>query len=529
MYNRKFGTLAVGFLAASTLAACGPDEKNGDPVEVTHQSVSESISDNSLTIASSLSASLAMLEQSDIFRAGIDATVTSDTPTTDCVDFNDPANCEATPTEPEPIALDATVDEGSQAMVDFLSTSIFVDGNIETEATTEITYLLRGDVVCESFASTSTSGSGSTVVNGSTGPEPSGDVVVEENTECIEAVDAAEIRLRVTAPAPGDVDVAILVGPQRFNPASFEFHQDQLAAEIDFAGAKGAVEHIAASLGEDAPELPTVMAGRVRGALKANGPESVTTTFSVLTPVDIQHPDFSLQVASSTPASELTIDGANKQLLALSNLGVTDLAFAVESIDFMIDEFGNETEVVERTDYEVHLGGATGQVIFDLNSETVAATGLGLGNGTTTVAVNGQQVLGLDVNPNDGRTFDLGVQTAGTDDIQLTVSPLFHLQAAMTFENMADYEGASWTMNDTMTILFDGDANPALIIGENGLEVLRGNLSMGLANEGSLLEVSAGQCLIEVGQEPTPVDPGTEPVEPVESAPFDGLEVGTCG
>jgi hypothetical protein len=238
-----------------------------------------------------------------------------------------------------------------------------------------------------------------------------------------------------------------------------------------------------------------------------------------------------MQAAAASPAFSLTIDGVAKQLRAASNMGEVDLGIMVETYMETVDEMGNFIETVEQSDYDLHLAGATSDITFDLTTETVTMTGMGLGNGSTTLSIDGGQVLSIDLNANNGRTFDATVTQAGTNDVQIAVSPLFDLELGMQFSNDPSFEGEEWMLNDTMTLLLDGDPNPAILIGDNGLEVLRGTLSMGLANDGSLIEVSAGQCLKDLGQSPTPTEPTepVDPVEPVEEGPFGGLEAGTCG
>jgi hypothetical protein len=539
-YRRRIGTIAAGLLATTAVAACGPDTKQGEPVDVTHQSASQSISDNTLSVSASLAASLEMLDDSQIFAAGVDAAAgaTSDA-SLDCADFNDTDGCAVPEPEPE-LDLDATINQGSQAMVDMLRDHVFVDANIETEAQTEITYLLRGDVLCPALEGEVGSGGGAVPIDGSAPLEDgtsTDDVPVDTETtldsSCVEQLDSAEIRLRVTSPLPGDIDVAVLVGPQRYNPASFQFHQTMLAAELDLAGLKASIEHLATVAGDDSLELPAVMAGRIRAELSADSDRAVTGTFSVLTPVDIQHPELSLQLAAASPASSLTIDGTRKRIEAESNLGALDLDVLMRTYSESVDEMGNFTETVEEDRIGVALAGMTGSMAFDVGTETVTMTGLGLGNGAATLDYNGAQIVSVDLNKNDGRTFDATISQASSDDVQIAVSPLFDLQVGLSLGNApelaADADPAM--LDDTLTVLLAGDPNPVILLGASGLEVLRGTFSMGLTNEGSLIEVQAGQCLRSIGDEPTPIDgTGTEPTEPTEPAgPFDGLEAGSCG
>lgn len=524
MKFRTLGKITVGCLAASTLIACGPDEKDGEPVAVTHQSATQSIEANTTNISASLAASLQMLETSEIFQAGVDS-VASDGGDVACADFNDSEDC-VTP-EPEPLDIDGAVNEGSDALVQVLRENIFVDANIETESTTEITYLLRGDVICPAFEGTSSTSPDTTEpIEGSGTTDET--MVEADNSGCIDSVDQAEIRLRVTSPVPNDIDVAVFVGPQRYNPASFQFHQDLLAAELDFAGLKGAIEHISDAVGEEAPELPEQMAGRVRGELRANGADSVTWGFSVLTPVDIEHPDLSLQVAAADPAASLTIDGGAMKIESTSSFGAVDLGFIVRSYSEYMDESGEWIEDSSETAYDLNIAGGTGTAVFDVANERLDITGLGLGNGTTTMAIDGAQVLSIDLNANDGRTLDASISNAGSDEVLIEVSPILDLAIGLDFQN-APEEGEAWMENETMTILLDGDAKPAILAGEAGIEVLRGKLSMGLARDGGLIEVEAGQCLLDAPVETTDGSEPVEPVEPVETTPLEQLVVGSCG
>lgn len=484
--------IALG-LAATTAMACGGDDKEGGE-PISHTTARQAISENTTSISARVSASLGFLENSALITRGLDLSNSGDCIVDDGTgaDF-DSGECSSTPIE-----LDTDLSAPTSELTEILETRIFADANIEASTATSVTYLLQGDVVCD---------------GGEQAPDQ----------DCIDQVDAAQIRLVVTSPASGDVDVAIQVGPQRHNPLSLEFHQTSLAAEVDLGALKGAVEHITNG---EADGFPDTFAGRIRGEIAANSANSVTATLSVLSAVSISGgDDVSLSIAASNPTLQVTADGGAQTLSAALDLGAMQLMGPMGSEEW--DEELQDYVTVESQIFDLNVAGVSGSTTFSGATDTLSFTNLGLGSTPTTFKVDGQQVLSVLIN--NGATFSASIaETAAGTSIE--VSPKFDLKAVMNFEAMGqDFD--AW-MNDTLSITLDGAAAPKLLIADGQTKVVEGQLSMSLLNAGNSVTVAANQCLLIAESEVLdPVDPlePVEPVEPVTSGnPFDDMSAGAC-
>lgn len=509
--RKHLTTLALGAVCMS-LVACGPgDEKEGESASIDHATARQAITSNTTLVSSKLSKTIAFVENSNLFTTGLDAAFAAGDSTTACAGPIDPNTgepdetyCETPEPEPETVEIDTNLDEETAELTNFLETYVFADANVESESGTEVTYLLKGSVVCAQDG------------------EPA-------DPDCVSGIDDAQIRVVVTSPQEGDVDVDLLVGPNKANPLSFEIHTDLVAAEVDFGGIKASADHLGSITGEEV-ELPGTMEGRVRAELEVQGDQQIRAALSVLTAINVADGDYSVQLAATSPALEVSVDGTAKTIETVSNLGALDIAAPVTTYEWD-SETGTETE----SSYQMglHLGGLTATTLFDAAAEIVSITGMGLGSTTTTMAVDGAEVLAIDLNKNDGRTLDVTVKQGANDTIELEVSPKLDLQMAMKFAaaSAAFGEVEEWMKDDVLRVVLDGATKPKLAAGENGLEVLEGKLTLSLDNAGTSHTIDAGMCLLGVDDAPTVDDgTGTEPTpEPEPTNPLEELEVGTCG
>ena len=512
----KLTILTVG-VACASLSACGPNNKGEEELaQVDHKTAKQAITGNTNQIATKLSTTISFLNDSSLFSYGVENTlrpsvevcavgptdpVTGEPTTTDCT-TEEPA--------PEPAEIDVTVDDEAQELTSYLETHIFTDANVESEDGTSVTYLLKGSEVC--------------AVDG----EPT-------DPGCVQQVDDAEIRLVVTSPVEGDVDVDVLVGPSKSNPFSFEIHSDLLAAEADLGGIKASAQHLESVTGETL-DLPQTMQGRVRAQLQILGPEKASAAFSVLQAVKVADGGYSFSVGVSQPALSVTADGAAQTIQAVTNVGAIDGSLPITSYEYD-STTGTETESSYQLGF--HIGGITSDSLLDAANELLTLTGVGLGQTTTTFSVDGDEVIAIDLNAADGRAFDATIKEGANDSVEFQVSPKFDLSVALQFAAAAGKIGdiADWMMDDVLSIKLDG-TNPTVRASDGGLEVVDGTLTLSLQNAGITHTVDAGMCLLDSadtvivdGGSDEPVEPGTEPVTPTEEPetnPLEELEVGAC-
>lgn len=483
---------ALGFsLVATSLTACGPDESENE--EITPASTQQALTQNTEAMAKGVSEAIAFLEDSDLFMRGVggESCYTEST-------FDDQGNEIGTSEVCEPSELKIDLAEPSSQVTEFMKTRIFIEGNVELAQPREITYLLKGANVCA-------------------------DVGGDDKAQCEDFFDKAQLRIVATSPAPNDFNLKLLVGAAKANPITLELGSSAMAVEADLGAAKASVLTIATALGEEAPELPETMQGKVRAALARPGAKQLDATFSVLSAVKVAGGDFDVQVAPTNNAVKLGVDGVAKTVDYQVNWAAINAKFPFweyeEVVTTRTDDNGDTYEEYDsqpktKHSVQIALGGINGQALFDATTEALNLKGLGLGDTTSTISVDGEQIVSVDLNPANGRRVDLSMREE-QDAMLLELAPALDLKVVMAFAKIQDkfteLNVQDWMLGDTLTIKADG-ANPVrLSLGEQ-MKVLAGKLVLSSSAANITHTVNADQCLIDDrGQEdPTSTD-GEEP------------------
>lgn len=513
-------TLAAGALAATTFTACGGDTGGPEPQPVDHATTRQAVQANTEGASQSLADAVRFTRQTKLLGEWVDDLdgVSVDCATdggfesgTGSTDGSGSIDCEAS--QPEPVETE--IEDGTQQLVDLLNNRIFVDANIEQESNLEITYLLDGQTVCvaEDF-------------------ETAGD-----RQDCVDEVDQLQVRLVVTSLADGDVDIEVLVGPDRFNPLDLELHQNLLAAATDLAELRSTIVFAANVTGDDLQELPSTMRGQLRAELRHDANGKLVGSLSVLQNVNISDADYELTVSKAQPAGQITVDPTAQTISGLLDLNPVDLRMPVTETETTWDSATGE-ETTTETSYEIaaHLGGASFDATYAVGSERVDVQNVGLGNSTSTLDIDGKRVASVDLNRSHGRHLNFSL-VAGENGMELSVSPAFDLELMLQFAQVQDKldDIDDWMLDDLLRITLDGAANPAVRIGDSGIEVVEGNLTLSSTSAGVTVDAAAGQCILgPEGDEPTPItqdgstDGSSTPTEEPASHPFEELTAGSC-
>ena len=521
MNTRKFALAALG-LVLSVSVGCG-DDSGKEGVNVSPVSVHQALTDNTTNIGARVAASLVFMEQSGLLTEGLNSFGGDEGCLAEPIDGSgadfDTGDCVS-----EEVTFESDdVNEGAAELAQLLEERIFADANIESQDSKTITYLVSGDTFCAVDEVSSDPGCVPDVdfdCGVAEGPDP----------DCIQSVDDAEVRLRVTSPADGDLDIALLVGPERHNALYLELHEDLVAAELDLGGIKGAILHLAPA--DDAPDLPDTMEGRVRAELKVNSATSVTASLSVLQALSVADDEYAISLGQAMPAFSITADGAAERIESSLNLGTLSAHFPVTSYEETWDENDNFTETEETHTYDLFLAGASASTVLEGDLDTIAFTNLGIGDSTSTLGMDGVQVLAVDLNADSGRRLDAKLQTTEDAPI-LEVSPELALKLAFSFGNLteplADME--EWMLDEVLNITLNGADAPQVRLGDD-LEVIAGELTISALNEGTTHTVAAGMCLLgEESVEVTVADGDVldPPIDEVTTSLLGDLEVGACG
>ena len=514
--TRKNIITALGFtILTGGLTACGPAEEEQLNQEISPTTVQQALTQNTDAMARGVSEAIAFIKDSELAMGAWNGASTSCT----YEDVYDERGEWIDSTETcVPVELNTDLAQPSQELTELLKNNIFTQDNIESQLPREITFLLKGANVCK------------------LGDEPA-------EASCVDFVDRAKLRVVVTSPAANDLDMKLLVGDARTNPVSLELHQQKLAVVADLGAVRPSIQAIATALGEPIPdELPETLSGKVRAQLSRPAAKKLEATFSVLSPIKIADADYDIQVAQASPAMKLTVDGDAKKVQQQINWSAIQAKFPfwehqeIETTE--TDEFGNqytsyESKRTKKHSAQISLGGANGTLIFDAANELLSAAGLGLGDATSTVKIDGQQVLSLDLNPSAGRRVDVSLAQGPNDTQTLEIAPSLDLKLVMTFQTIKaafdELDVADWMLNDTWQIKADGATPVRLSVGEQ-LKVLAGKLTMSSSAAQLTHAVNADQCIGSIEQpEPGPSEEDSGgPVQPEVGHPMQELEVQAC-
>jgi len=507
MVQQKHILKALGLtFAATALVACG------EPVDTA--STNEAITTNLRAMSLTAENNIRVMSKSTLFTRAEVEIVGPSQDGSDC--FGDGCSFEPEP-EPAP-ELDAEFREASDEAIGFLERNIFIESNIEEEKRKEITYIVRGSSVC-------------------------GELVADDGdmSACVDAVDKAEVRLVVTSPNEGDISIDVLVGPNRFNPVSFDVWQNTLAFETSLGGVRDTVVYLANSFEQQdvSDEFPDTFEGRVRLSLTRDGNQKLTGAFDVMEAVRVQDAQegYDIRVAVAQPAISASMNAGSETFSYTVNWNALDLNFPVTEYiynDVSTPDGGFDSTEEEITyNVDLHLDGAKGTVILDAANEILEFKGISLGNGPLTLDIDSKRVLEVAL----ANAFDVTAkETEG--GIEAVFAPGVDFGALFSFKNLdaetaGHVDAEDWMMDDELKLSFTGDS-PTILIHDDTeqVEVVSGALVMKSTARDIDILVEANQCLIE--EAPAVCEPVSVDGEDLgcdaeyDDHPFANLTSGAC-
>lgn len=494
-YEMKFRpsmimALSAGALSLGLLAGCVDDEEGAD---ITHETVHEALKMNARAVVDDLEASVVYLRDNVGFGVGEELTQVEQGLDEECDEFDEFEWCD----EEDPIALEDGIDESVSELVDILQTQVLTEENIEEESDAKITYLMRGETTCEQEQ--------------------------DDYDECVEEFDAMQLRLVVSSPAEGDLDISVLIGPERFNPLDVELHQGFVAAQVDLGQIAQTVQYASDTIGEEEFEgLPETFEGRVRAELTHSSTELIAT-LSVLDKIKLGGNGWDFALEAAVPAAQLKIDAAADAIDVL--VGFNALDFVIPVVD-AYTEYDEETQTdidrLHEYDFAGQIAGLTAQIAYQVDQQVVDIKNLGLGQSTSTLDVDGKRVVELDVNAEDNRQLNATI-TESEAGVEIAVEPTLDLELLLAFGQVQDVleEFKQWTHDELLRINLGGADKPRILIADDEVEVLEGELNISSEGAGLNLSVEAGQCVFE--------DVENEEWDEEDYHPLQGFEAGVCG
>jgi hypothetical protein len=436
--------------------------------------------------------------------------------------------------ESSEVEVDTDLTEIANEIANWLDENVFVDGQLESEGDS-LVYLLNPATFC--------------AFDG----EDDGD-----NQECIDILTKIPIRVQLTSYNEGDLDIDILVGEAKLDPIDIRLYANLLGVAVDLAATKAVAQLYFDTFGEEgeAPEFPSTFSGVLSLSLERTGEAAFELTYEVEKAIQVgltvEDDEFNISLGKSTVT--MTADAAAKTIAMAANIGALDVTFPYQAfINAMWDEGeeeygegsteGPDDKPVEPQPYDdimeaevpsvsgtsaLHIAGFTGSATFSAESDYLAITGLGLGNGLSTFKRNSDTLLSIDLN--DGGTFDLDVSVDG-EDVIVTVVPKFDLAVMLALAIIAEdlEELPGFLADDTFTVTLDGAAAPTLRMRDEieAIQVVEGQLTLAsLTYPDDTVTVATGQCLhVEEDDDAPEVPDGDGEADPLPEGNEDGHEL----
>ena len=477
-------------LSTALVAACsGGDGRSSDPstVPISHKSAALTAQQNTeralrgLLDAGGFVAESVALAESLSSLAGSTESCSGSYATPVCP--ADMPNCDTTPvyteecvSEPNTVTV-ADLAESRQELhdavdelVQMLRDEIFTEANLESEQDTQVTYLLGSDVLCAEDDSATVA-----PVRGDPAQPVPAEPVADES--CEESAAKMQLRLRLTSPQAGDIDVEVLLTEEQTNPITLQLYQDRVGVVLDLGELKATADAV-----DEPLEGVSTLDGSLGVELVRNAELDYSLRLNVLEELHVVAGDagqeVTVKLGKSVPTAELRLDGNARTITGsydYGSLSVTAPLGAFFSDDEEnYDDLGNPLPVKTYSGLiDVLVGGLSGGLTFDGNVDALNFTDLGLGDVSTTVKYDGQLLLQLDVNPDENRRFDLMVQSSGDASPTLTFSPTLDVRLLLGFEHLLgqvpDLE--SFLLNDSLRLWFEGE-DPSIQPQEEGVRVV---------------------------------------------------------
>lgn len=454
----------------------------------------------------------------------------------------DTAELDCVPEEPVECPEDAVTEEDLQQVRDDLNESIdqlvtrlrdevFIEANLDAAGTneTQVTYRLGASVLCKPVEG------GSVIVEASEDPAPVEPVAAEPDPECVENAEKANLRVRLTQPNPDDVDVTFIITDDNYTPLTLQLYNDRLGLKVDLAEGLKAME----ALGEDVEEIDS-LEGVVQLQLVKKAQLEYALQLSILEDLGLSfHEDdggnFSYSLAKSEPTVELAINGNTKTISASYNYGAIQLLAPLKSLATLFEDDADTPTTPTLEDplapvpepqpektytgmIELLVAGYTGTFSYTADTDTFSFSNVSLGSKTSTLKHDGNVLASVDLNPEDGRGFDLVIHSdAETNSALVSIDPTIDLNIGLNFAHIADQvENIPETLlGDKLRLWFEGN-EPSFAVEDERLRMISGSFHMSSEQSPeSNVDVDEGQCLVSAS---STVEVTTGEDVPVEEA-----------
>jgi len=348
------------------------------------------------------------------------------------------------------------------------------------------------------------------------------------DSDCLDKLSRNPLRFVVKARTDDNLDVSLLVGEARHNPATAVLGEKSLRIRVNLAEAMDAIRLFLDA--DDQQDLPERLAGIVEATIEKRAEDHFVISGSVVEKFDLlvgqaKGKPVAVTVAPSNPTTQLTVNAVTNTLGYELNLGAVDVrvAGAAACDDACGDKERNGT-------FSGHLGGLTGGISLTKDAQDLTISGLGLGADTSYVALNNDRLGTLDLNAKNGRKVTVTFQKTEEGTL-VTFDPALDIKLALMLNKLSESmrtDMPDWLADEIFEVMLGGAPKPSVLVPAGGcavdapvahkdqLKVVSGQLKLSSSSLPSPVEVDAGMCLL-------PVDGADS-----ESNPMSQVKAGVC-
>jgi hypothetical protein len=387
--------------------------------------------------------------------------------------------------------------------------------------------------------------------------DPESEPQVEVDEGCLEMMEREQPMIRLMEAGDG-MNAEILVGQNQEVLMSATLNSQTARFGIELEALSRILKDLASEAGEDAerdPEFEGEGEGvdfnlEMRGAISLELDTSIdqvaTFSFNVDRPISITGQVEGLdEINVNFPAAQDVISISSDSRTPSIRLGLSipkltqALSAPLQGEEWEYDDETGEERFIEAGplhEISAVLGGLDLAFNLALVEEGINTTiDVGLGDESSTIHIDNQQVLKVDLNPNHNRQISINLDHSQLNEESTMISLASELHALnidVDLSSISEIEAPEWLLNEMYRVAFTSAAGqlPAVEFLEEGLKVAAGRLEIS-ADRADISHVAeGGQCIAGVESESEePVIDQEDNLVSEEDHPLASLEVTTCG
>lgn len=468
----------LALFACATLLACGSDKE--EPKAATQQDLQQRVPPLVIGVVDESADAIQMVEQSpswDLLGDTLSVAFPSDTGTVSVPGALARARSAVRRLYIEHLLAQTLEDRSAgQRATEFLLDELFA--NYEGDGV----WRVDGAAICAEECSGGLPGPGTGPGGFSCMPDPT----------CLQQIADMEIRIRITLGPQGGLDFTLIVGPNRDEVLMIELRPESIKVSVDLAAVKGAITHVASVLGE-MPMLPDVLEGRGSVTFRVNGRRDVTFEAAVEQAIRVEmnlaEGPFKVSLDATDPTLQVRVRDADPVLAVRAAVGRIQLSGPLDQ------------EITGLL--AIDVAGLSGEMELGRSAESVTIRNVGLGDQTSELKLDGQRLLGVDLNAEDGRRLAVQVTPEG-ESARIALDPKLDLGVDTRLQALADQgqDVPEYFRGQTYRLLVSGPpvvvpieetaTTPGALKVVEGMLELSSNLAPGMS-----VVVGAGMCLVE--------------------------------